>query len=378
MARSSREGFYKLLGIFTAFLTTFTRCAREGAIKETRESQNNSNPAGGVQDNGGPTYTLRPGTGSLAIDQGKRGTDANGQLINTDQRGYPRPVDLVTPNAIGGDGSDIGAVETAAVQSGPSFTVTTTEGTDDGSCTLDDCTLGEAIAAANFDADASTITFAPGLAGLIFYGPYNITKPVTIIGPGARVLSVGNGTISRVFAVNSANVVITGLTITEGSEYDSNGGAIANYGQLTLEDCEIAGTKAVGNDPVGLGGGIYNASGAALNMTRCTIRDCTAGAYGGGVYTEGAFTATNCTVSGNKALRGGGIILRGTATINLRNARLRKTPRPTAWRVRDLAAAVSSAKAARRSTCSRTISLPAISRRTIPISVVITNRRVTT
>jgi hypothetical protein len=60
---------------------------------------------GPLQDNGGPTPTLAPLPGSLAIDQGKT-------IVATDQRGRLRPADFSSvPNAAAGDGSDIGAVE---------------------------------------------------------------------------------------------------------------------------------------------------------------------------------------------------------------------------------------------------------------------------
>jgi alpha-L-arabinofuranosidase len=61
---------------------------------------------GPLQDNGGPTPTLSPQIGSPAIDQG------NSFGLTADQRGCLRPLDFSQiPNAAGGDGSDIGAVE---------------------------------------------------------------------------------------------------------------------------------------------------------------------------------------------------------------------------------------------------------------------------
>ncbi len=61
---------------------------------------------GPLQDNGGPAYTMLPGPGSVAIDQGRAGS------LVIDQRGLPRPYDNpLIPNALGGDGSDVGAVE---------------------------------------------------------------------------------------------------------------------------------------------------------------------------------------------------------------------------------------------------------------------------
>jgi len=64
---------------------------------------------GPLQMNGGstPTHALLPN--SPAIDQG------DSFKIHKDQRGARRPVNLrATPNATGGDGSDIGAFEAAA------------------------------------------------------------------------------------------------------------------------------------------------------------------------------------------------------------------------------------------------------------------------
>jgi hypothetical protein len=61
---------------------------------------------GALASNGGPTQTQKPAVGSPVIDQGA----AFG--LGSDQRGLGRPVDVPTiPNAAGGDGSDIGAVE---------------------------------------------------------------------------------------------------------------------------------------------------------------------------------------------------------------------------------------------------------------------------
>ena len=63
-------------------------------------------------NNGGTTPTHALNAGSPAIDQGRSslGSDAD----QTDQRGQARPVDLVIVNAVGGDGSDIGAFEMLA------------------------------------------------------------------------------------------------------------------------------------------------------------------------------------------------------------------------------------------------------------------------
>jgi hypothetical protein len=72
----------------------------------TSTDLNNTDPQlGPLQDNGGPGPTMLPAASSPAVDRGAPG------LIG-DERAVPRPIDFPTiPNAIGSDGSDIGAVE---------------------------------------------------------------------------------------------------------------------------------------------------------------------------------------------------------------------------------------------------------------------------
>ena len=68
---------------------------------------NTSPKLGPLQDNGGPTLTQVPLPGSPAIDRGK-----NFGASATDQCGFARTLDIAgVPNAAGGDGTHIGAVE---------------------------------------------------------------------------------------------------------------------------------------------------------------------------------------------------------------------------------------------------------------------------
>jgi CSLREA domain-containing protein len=288
-------------------------------------AQVNLDPLGGY---GGTTLTLRPRPGSLAIDKGKRSTDASGQPINIDQRGFPRPVERPENNAPSGDGTDIGAVEVGAPQTGPTFTVNTLADRDDGECTTDDCTLIEALNLANAVADANIINFTPGLTGTIGTSSVvtiglTISNPVTINGPGARVLTLSGGNAGRILRVIGPNVTITGLTMANGKATNDQGGAISNTGGLTLTDCTITNSAASGNTTTrGNGGGIYNALGASLTLSGCTLSFNQAEEFGGGVYNDGIFSATNCTFAFDNALRGGGIISRfanGASRATFRN-----------------------------------------------------------
>jgi hypothetical protein len=277
-----------------------------------------ANPSLGLlENNGGPTSTMRPLVGSPVIDQG------NGNGLTSDQRGQPRPVDQPgIVNASGGDGSDIGAVEVGLTQTGTTFTVTNTETYDDGQCSVDDCTLAEAVTASNANPDASTIVFGPGVSGKINgTGNLGISAPLTIKGPGARVLTVSGASSNRIFAVSVANVFISGLTLANGAALNSDGGAIYNNGGLTISDCAFFNNFASNGNQNG-GGAIFNASGATLTLTRCTFFQNTTGQFGGALYNDGTLSATNCTFVANGALRGGAIISRynnGASSSTLRN-----------------------------------------------------------
>jgi hypothetical protein len=81
-----------------------------GALTKATDQLNTDPMLGPLANNGGPTFTHAPLAGSLAIDKGKSFGST------TDQRGFPRTVDdPCIANASGGDGSDIGALETQTV-----------------------------------------------------------------------------------------------------------------------------------------------------------------------------------------------------------------------------------------------------------------------
>ena len=304
--------------------------------------QINTDPKlGPLQNNGGPTLTMALLTGSPAQDKGKRFN------VTTDQRGLPRPTDIPSiPNASGGDGSDIGAVEMTAITP---FVVTTTADHDDGTCNASDCTLREAINAANAAVGTNTIIFGNGVNGTITLQPglatLTITDSVIIMGPGARFLSVsGNGAI-RVFSFNSGSNAISGLTIRDGSKTDAagsgrttTGGGIFNAqnATLTISDCAFTNNRAQGADNAtvasvggnGNGGAISNSG--TLTLSKCTLNSNFAfggrggdgssaiggnvhggsggAAQGGAIFndTTGTLTITNCTLVANDATGGAG------------------------------------------------------------------------
>jgi CSLREA domain-containing protein len=311
-----------------------------GYLTNTRD-QINTDPLldpNGLQNNGGPTQTIRLLSGSPAIDQGYSYSPGENITLTTDQRGWPRPSDNSSiPNATGGDGSDIGAVEMDLRQSGTLIVNTTVDDHDDGVCGLFDCTLREAVEAANNDTAPNAIGFTNGLTGTITLQPglggLAINDSTTITGPGARLLAVSGGNATRIFSFGSGTTcAVSGLTIMNGSVTSTvaKGAGISNQGTLTVTDCTISGNSVqgtaavlVGSGGSGQGGAVYNSG--VLTLSHCTLSGnragggngaaaglSNAGAGGGGnggaIFndTGGTLALTNCTLNGNTGTGGNG------------------------------------------------------------------------
>jgi len=112
----------------------------------------------------------------------------------------------------------------------------------------------------------------------------------------------GNGA-SRVFEVGGdATNVLTGLTVTNGSDNTGNGGGgILVNGTLILNQCTVAGNTAA------IGGGILNEGTLVINRGTVSGNAAT-NSNGGGVENVGTLVMNECTVAGNAATNlGGGI-----------------------------------------------------------------------
>src|SRR5262249_38702757 len=120
---------------------------------------------------------------------------------------------------------------------------------------------------------------------------------VTIVGPGAKSLTIQGGGVKSDFSVFKVDAgksaAISGLTITRGNT--SNGGGIFNAGSLTLSASAI-----VGNSASTAGGGLYSSN--TLTMINCTVAENSAQRGAGiDVVPGGPATLINCTVAGNIA-----------------------------------------------------------------------------
>lgn len=223
-----------------------------------------------------------------------------------------------------------------ASQTGPTLTVNSTADPGDGVCTTNNCTLREAITAANNIAGANTITFDP----IVFAapGPYTINlgsrlpdliTDMTITGPGANILTVNRNAAAafRIFTIHgNATVQIHGLTMTNGN--DGVGGAIlvgfnsSDKGTLTLTN--VAVTNNTATSTISGGGGI-NLLHGALTVINSTISgnhapNASSSGGGGGLFIQGTLTVVNSTISGNDSNSYGGGILNFNGTVSLSNS----------------------------------------------------------
>ena len=209
-----------------------------------------------------------------------------------------------------------GPVGTA--QSGSNLVVNTTGDRNDGVCSTTDCSLREAINAANADGANSAITFdatvfaaprkAIALDGTRLPNLQN-NGTLSITAPPAGVVVTGGG--STAFYVNSgANVVLEGLTISGSGNTLNGGGGIINLGTLLVESATLSDNTA------SQGGAIFNA--ASLTIRNSTLSGNTTTVSGGALEngSGGSILIDSCTISGNTAPagRGSGVLSFGAGS----------------------------------------------------------------
>ena len=223
------------------------------------------------------------------------------------------------------------------------LTVTKTDDTDDGFCTLDDCSLREAILVANDWPGPDHVDLPAGMYLLTLTGDENlghlgdldITGDLVILGagwgPGGEPQTIVDGiSEDRVFEIMpGASVEMRSLQVRHGSYISS--GAISNGGSLLLVDVEVIGSHAglsgggignggeltlrhtfvSGNSAGENGGGIHNAFGGTVRLESDSfVGGNDAGTYGGGIYTaSGVVYLTDSHVVANQSTTGAGLFV---------------------------------------------------------------------
>jgi hypothetical protein len=285
-----------------------------------------------LANNGGPTQTHALLPGSPAIDRGT----AAGRTFDQRGPGFSRTLGLAT---------DMGALESPFV----SLIVTTENDELDAVLAPNDLSLREAVAYANGNPGADTITFEasrftstggmPDKPILLTMGQMTITDELTITGLGADKILVDAQQNSRIFQIGTTGsetfpVTFEGLTLTGGNVFDSfgaRGGAIGSYttGLLTLNQTTVSGNTARSSAAFSIssGGGIFaygvvSLTGSTVSGNTASSISPTSSTRGGGIYAFGAIMLTDSTVSGNMAdshlganTGGGGIWGYGAVTL---------------------------------------------------------------
>jgi parallel beta-helix repeat protein len=198
-------------------------------------------------------FTVTPVDGASATLSAATATIAGGVASVTAAANSTMGKYIVSASASGADPDGFVLTNTER----PSLVVTTN--LDEMNDTDGLTSLREAIAYADSLPGPSTITFAAAFFGTkrrtirLTGGPLVLSDPATttIVGPGARQLTIGGGGKSRVFDVEGGSLALSGVTIANGNA--NLGGGIRNEGgRLVLTKVLIQGNRAI------VGGGLYN------------------------------------------------------------------------------------------------------------------------
>lgn len=192
------------------------------------------------------------------------------------------------------------------------------------------CTLREAIIAANTDTAVDNCSAGNGFDVIILppgayelalggsgedaaqTGDLDITEGLYLDGAGRATTTIDGNGLDRVFEVLASDVQIDAVTIT--------GGGIASGGGISVSDGSLIliNSRVEENEKSGL----FVGGGAALTLNLTYVNDNRAsGSFGGGIYVyNGSLTMTNSTVEGNTAAGAGGIRVHADATAFINNS----------------------------------------------------------
>ena len=191
------------------------------------------------------------------------------------------------------------------------FTVTKEADTADGVCDSD-CSLREALAAADATPGNDTVIVKPGhyvlSLGELAFGVSD--EGLNIAGSSARDTVVdGNGQF-RVMNIDDGTTTISHMTITGGHALGQGGGIFENDQELTLDHVAVVNNTAVADTEGGFGGqggGVFASE--PLTITNSLVANNVAdgtgasfsGGQGGGIFGNEPLHLTNVTVSNNTA-----------------------------------------------------------------------------
>jgi len=174
----------------------------------------------------------------------------------------------------------------AAAASAATFNVTKTTDDPVNGCDAD-CSLREAVIAANATVEHDTIVLPAGTYMLSLVGAgedeamtgdLDLNENITLVGDPAGGTIIDGILSDRLVHLTAGTAEFIDLVLTRGSTTGDFYGA----------------------------GGILVESGT-LTMTRCVLSNCTCDAYGGGIFSLGTVTLDRSAVIGNTGSSGGGV-----------------------------------------------------------------------
>ncbi len=191
--------------------------------------------------------------------------------------------------------------------------------TNDGACDATNCTLREAITAAN-SSGLATIPINFSVSGTIILTAalpqITNTHPITITGPAGGITISGNDKYRILVMGRPTTVTLSRLTFSHGHAI-SQGGAIQNSGDLTVDRCTFEFNQA------DTGGAIAYAGGVAYTMTivQSTFKNNTADRVGGAIeHMNGTTYVTNSTFVANTAQFGAAISNSATYSVFIKSS----------------------------------------------------------
>ncbi len=178
-------------------------------------------------------------------------------------------------------------------------------------CEIHDCSLREAVIAANATPAADTIRVPGGrlersIGGFgendSAVGDLDITSPVKIVGEGAGVTIIdANALDSVIHVLGGGRLELVDVTLTGGNALFAGGG-INNEGETIVRRCEITLSESSNNAD---GGGINNKFGS-LVVESSKITGNTSVRAGGGLHSSAPVSIVASVISGNTSTTDGG------------------------------------------------------------------------
>lgn len=225
----------------------------------------------------------------------------------------------------------------APVLQAANWVVTRTDDTSDGRCD-EDCSLREAIQAANENAGRDTVVlraleYALGLPTAgdedgNARGDLDVTDGLLLRGSRTAETTINAFGIDRVLEVLPGIQVELRDLVLQGGRNAERGGGIDNAGTLLLTRVRLRGNRVASGASAGLGGGIHNSGQLTLRRTQVVNNHVTNSSFelrvqGGGIHgaAGGVMQIDDSTVRGNTAIGssdqgwGGGLVNHGSLVV---------------------------------------------------------------